>query len=296
MKKAVILILLMLSVVSGTLCVHADTYTDGSIGYGQYGNVFVFCIEKDTGIKTDWAMNFAENGGPILNDEVGVLMPMESMCALQTYEYKKQESGFYYISNGLRTIIIPKDKQLAYVNGRENKFEYSIINDDVYFPYTYIDMLFDLQADWNNEEHCLTLTERESTPVSDTEVLFRKSPKTISVKSDNEVLSVSINDKPIAFNDAQPFIDENDRTQVPVRVVAEMLGCDVIWNDNDRTIEIADESNKVKLEIGSDIINVGGAKITMDTTAIIKSDRTYIPIRFITEALGYMLQYNDTHQ
>lgn len=291
MKKITFMLVTLLFVFN-SVYVYADTYTDGKLGYGQYGDVFVFYIENGTNIKTNWAMNSAENGGPILDNEDGVLMPMRTMCACQSYEYKEQSSGFFYISNGLRTIIIPKTEKIAYVDGKENKFEYSIINNDIYFPYSYIDMLFDLETDWNNTEHCLTLTERESTPISEEEFSIRKSAQTLYVaKTDNGNLTVSIDQQTVDFDDAQPFIDENDRTQMPVRAVAEALGCNVDWNNNTRTVSITDESNTVKLEIGSDIINVGGADIKMDTNALIKEDRTYIPVRFIAEALGYTVEY-----
>ena len=37
-----------------------------------------------------------------------------------------------------------------------------------------------------------------------------------------------------------PFIDENDRTQIPVRAVSNALGKKVDWNDTDKTVTISD--------------------------------------------------------
>ncbi|MCI5892096.1 MAG: copper amine oxidase N-terminal domain-containing protein [Clostridiales bacterium] len=41
----------------------------------------------------------------------------------------------------------------------------------------------------------------------------------------------------------------------------------------------------------SDIMTVNDKSIQMDTSAIIKDDRTYIPVRFVAEALGLTVEW-----
>jgi len=40
------------------------------------------------------------------------------------------------------------------------------------------------------------------------------------------------------FPDAEPFIDENSRTQVPIRFVGEALGANVSWDGNTKKVTI----------------------------------------------------------
>ncbi len=226
-----------------------------------------------------------------MDDEAGVLMPMLSMCANLDYEYTKGNE-YYTITNGLRTIKVPTNRQVAYIDGQETEFEYRIINDDIYFPYKYLDMLFDLDINWDSETKCLTLTERESTPVSDSELAFRNEALTLYVSSDNDILNLSLNDNEIKFPDAQPFVDENGRTQVPIRAVSEMLDCTVDWNDITKTATVTHKNgDTIALTFGSDVMIINGKTSQMDTAAMIKDDRIYIPVRFVAEALGLTVEW-----
>ncbi len=45
-------------------------------------------------------------------------------------------------------------------------------------------------------------------------------------------IRVVVNGTKINFPDVEPFIDDNSRTQVPIRFVGEVLGADVGWDGN----------------------------------------------------------------
>ena len=47
----------------------------------------------------------------------------------------------------------------------------------------------------------------------------------------------------------------------------------------------------VKVTLGSDVLTVNNKLSQMDTTAIIKDDRTFIPVRFVAEALGLEVEW-----
>ena len=115
-------------------------------------------------------------------------------------------------------------------------------------------------------------------------------PQVINV-TPGESITVSVGDKEITFMDAQPFIDENGRTKIPIRAVAEGLGCEVDWDDATRTAVIKRGDDVVYITIGKDTLQVGNTTVQMDTTAEIKDDRTYIPVRFVGEALGMQVNW-----
>ncbi len=91
-------------------------------------------------------------------------------------------------------------------------------------------------------------------------------------------LTVKCNGEAVVFPDAQPFVDENSRTLIPVRFVAETMGAAVSWNQETQTAVIEQNGITVSVPIGSDTITVteNGATrtVTMDTAAIIREERT----------------------
>ena len=102
-----------------------------------------------------------------------------------------------------------------------------------------------------------------------------------------ETINILVDDNPVTYPDAQPFIDEQDRTQVPIRALAEMLNCQVIWNQQTQGITIIDvDGTVITTKIGDNKIFADGKMIEMDTTAIIINNRTYLPLRFVSEAFG----------
>ena len=114
----------------------------------------------------------------------------------------------------------------------------------------------------------------------------------ISVMSANGEVKVSVNNKEVVFPDGKPFIDENSRTQIPVRALAEALGCEVDYDDETQLVTVTDKENIITLTIGSRTLTKNGTASQMDTEAIISADRTYIPARFIAEALGFEVKWN----
>lgn len=89
-----------------------------------------------------------------------------------------------------------------------------------------------------------------------------------------------------------PFIDENDRTLVPFRAALEAFGAEVDWDQATRTAKAVKGDITVEVPIGEAYIVKNGEEIENDTVAIIKNDRTYLPIRAIMEAFGADVQWD----
>jgi uncharacterized protein YbbC (DUF1343 family) len=83
----------------------------------------------------------------------------------------------------------------------------------------------------------------------------------------------------------RPFI-ANDRTLVPVRVLAQKLGAQVTWVGTERAVVIQGHGATMRLVIGSDQAVVNGSVYRMDTAPIIRQDRAMLPVRFVSERLG----------
>lgn len=123
-------------------------------------------------------------------------------------------------------------------------------------------------------------------------------------------ITVTVDDKAVAWTDAKPFIDANGRTLVPLRPVAEAMGLTVNWDPSLRVAEFVRESAETEEYYGmTEIIqfpidsktaktavyyNEGTDKwlssnddVAMDTAAVIVNDRTYAPVRYLAEFFGY---------
>ena len=90
--------------------------------------------------------------------------------------------------------------------------------------------------------------------------------------------------------DAAPFIDENDRTMLPVRVVANALGildADIAWDNSTKTASFTRPDGKVvSCTVGSKIIKIGDEEVEVDTAPVIRNDRIYLPMRALFNAFN----------
>ena len=110
----------------------------------------------------------------------------------------------------------------------------------------------------------------------------------------NEV-SIVIDGAAVPFGAAAgtPFVDENGRTQVPLRVVMEQYGCSVHWDAATKTAYLNKGENTVVVPIGEKHILVNGQSKAMDTAALVKDGRTYLPIRPVLEAFGAKVDWQN---
>jgi molybdate transport system substrate-binding protein len=81
-----------------------------------------------------------------------------------------------------------------------------------------------------------------------------------------------------------PFIDSANRLQAPIRAVAEKLGATVAWDQSTASAVI---NNAITIKVGASSITTPYGSIAMDTTSVNKAGRIYVPVRFLTDALGY---------
>lgn len=87
-------------------------------------------------------------------------------------------------------------------------------------------------------------------------------------------------------NDVAPQI-VNQRTMLPARFVAENLGATVTWEEAlPDVVVITKDDVEIVIYIGEDYASVNGEKVKLDSPAFIENDRTYTPVRFISEELG----------
>jgi hypothetical protein len=106
---------------------------------------------------------------------------------------------------------------------------------------------------------------------------------------------INIDSTKVDFNDELgfPFIDENNRTQVPFRATLEKYGAQVDWDNENRVALATKDEIIVEVPIDGNYILKNGEEIPVDTAARIVNGRTYLPIRAVIEAFGSGVEWDD---
>ena len=89
--------------------------------------------------------------------------------------------------------------------------------------------------------------------------------------------------------DSIPFI-ENDRTMLPFRYLLEQIGATVDYDEANRLVSAEKDGISIEFSLDDTYIDVtkngSTQRVIQDTENIIRDDRVFVPIRFISEAFG----------
>jgi hypothetical protein len=100
----------------------------------------------------------------------------------------------------------------------------------------------------------------------------------------------SVNSAPVTLDQAA-FVSKG-RTLVPLRFISESLGAQVAWNGKTKQATIKLGGSTLIVTIGSKAAYVDKELTTLDVPAITVGGRTFVPIRFVSEALGAYVDYD----
>ncbi len=95
-----------------------------------------------------------------------------------------------------------------------------------------------------------------------------------------------------------PSLILESRTLVPVRAFFEKLGADVSWNEKNKEVIISSDDYEILLGIDSYVAYINNKSSILDVPAKIITDanniaRTLVPVRFISESLGYKVAWDE---
>ena len=105
------------------------------------------------------------------------------------------------------------------------------------------------------------------------------------------VISVTVDNRLVAFDVAPEII--RGRVMVPIRSIAETLGATVAWDEVNRTVHIRKNATGISLLLGSVVARVNERAIELDVPAFASGGRTLVPLRFISEALGFGVTWHE---
>ncbi len=149
----------------------------------------------------------------------------------------------------------------------------------------------------------------------DVEYVFR-----IPMYQFDDLTYVQLNDKILGFD--QPPVMEDDRTLVPMRFLFEQMGAEVTWDETNQAAtatinmsalgagasatgratlsnsdisfpNLAKTEKSVTFSVDNTTATVNGTTATMDVPARLINDQTFVPLRFLSENLGYTVDWDE---
>ena len=108
-------------------------------------------------------------------------------------------------------------------------------------------------------------------------------------------IHIIYNDTPVTYDDVKP-VNTDGRVMIPFRAALESMGATVDYDDATRHVTASKGTKTIDFTLMDTTINVddNGAKstVTMDVPMIIVEDRTLVPIRFMSNALGMQVGWD----
>ena len=130
-----------------------------------------------------------------------------------------------------------------------------------------------------------------ATALSAVTISFAGAPASTQVvlKVTMNKLQYTVNGTPMMF-DVAPYLDTKaNRSMIPMRFIAEAFGATVTWDDATKTQTIQLKGNTFKLTQNVALPDGMG-------TPVLKNDRFFVPLRYVSQMLGATVDWDDATQ
>ncbi|MWV44108.1 copper amine oxidase N-terminal domain-containing protein [Paenibacillus sp. HJL G12] len=123
--------------------------------------------------------------------------------------------------------------------------------------------------------------------------LFVKGSSATAASSTGKI-EVLLDAKKIQFPDAQPYQDAQGSVMVPIRFVSEALGAEVGWEkvNGHMSVSVKNGDHIVDMTVGQEVAKVDGKDKSYGTKIELKQNRTFVPLRLVSEGLGQTVEWD----
>lgn len=110
-----------------------------------------------------------------------------------------------------------------------------------------------------------------------------------------ETLPLNVDGKIVTFDNSTgyPYINAQDRAMMPLRACLNSIGCTVDWDQYNQSVIIRKGLTEVVVPIGKPQIQINQETVPIDTVAVLKNGRTYLPLRAVFEAYKYNVAWDN---
>ena len=163
-------------------------------------------------------------------------------------------------------------------------------NDGVYWVYMVIDKKMEGIQDMFVVGDEIVIEDYRDYYVGDKEEVFSQ----LREKLPNNPVYVKFNDDILGFD--EPPIIEDGSTLVPMRFLFEQMGADVEWDSETQTATATLDNTVVTFSIDNINAEVNKTSATMDVPARLINGKTMVPLRFLSENMGYDVDWDDDNR
>jgi cyclophilin family peptidyl-prolyl cis-trans isomerase len=184
-------------------------------------------------------------------------------------------------TNGSQFFIVSKEDGAEWLNGMHTVFGHVVEGMDIVLA---IEKVETDQADKPLEDVIITKAQiivKEEAPEDPDETM------TIILQIGSTKATVSGKAMEV---DPPPFI-RNNRTVVPIRFIAEGFGSEVQYDSRTKGINILFRNYLIVMQIGNEIMIANGKSLTLEVPPFIFENRTFVPLRAVSEAFGAKVQW-----
>lgn len=76
-------------------------------------------------------------------------------------------------------------------------------------------------------------------------------------------------------------------TLAHIRPLSEAMGAEVLWENDSQVVTLRKSGRTARCQVGVEVAQSNGANVVLDEPPVFVSDRVFVPVRFVAEALGY---------
>jgi len=127
---------------------------------------------------------------------------------------------------------------------------------------------------------------------------------TPTIETTNAIFRYTVNKSTYTVNSVEYKMDEgvwpvikNNRTGIPVRYITQHIdGATIGWNEKERKVSIKLGTKSIDLYVDINYALVDGKMVKLDVAPFIFNGRTMVPLRFVSESLGFETLWNAEKQ
>ncbi len=112
----------------------------------------------------------------------------------------------------------------------------------------------------------------------------------LSLSSQVFAVGIVYQNKPISMDAPAKIID--GRTLVPIRAINDALKGVIDWDKKTQQVTINKGNMNIILKIGERTALVNKKEVKLDVPAQILSNRTFVPLRFVSQYFGHKVEWD----
>lgn len=216
---------------------------------------------------------------PPINQDQRILVPLRAIFSSlgAKVAYDSKTKSITAVKAELETRLTVDSKK-ALINGVETTLEVpaKIINGQTYVPVRFVTEALGSKLNWNQETRTIDIFIEGSYQLGE------------SLPSDTINLLLNGNLNPLE----QLSFLKDGKSLVPLRGLFQELGAIVFWFEETETIIVQKDTTIIELKIGGDNAFLNGEPLLLDVPAQFRNGSTYVPARFVSEAIGTQVRWH----